>query len=150
MTALPAARNAILLVVETGWNADALTSPLTLLWDDVRGDKPGFDTNGKPIAYGRATLRHTTSETETIGGRGLGKELHEGFVVVQCFGPKGRGYADAAAIAQVVKRFFQRQPIGSGVDGWFFNTTAVEFPVEESGAHDQINVTAQFRYSERV
>lgn len=149
MTSFREARAAIQKLTNDGWLASGVTSPYVLLWDDVRGDKPpGFDANSQPIPYGNGTVRHTSSTTDTLGGEGLGKEEHRGEVRVQCFGPKGFGYTVAADLAQVVKRFYQRQRIGSSVDGWFFETTASEVPTE--GPHAQVNVSAQFRWYESI
>lgn len=148
MTTIDAARDAIAKVVDDGWAADPLTTGLTLLWDDVDGDRPGYDANQKPVAYGRATIQHLSGGTETIGGEGIGKEEQLGQVVVQVFGPKGRGYKTASKLAQVVKRFFQRKRIPNVEAGWFFDVSATE--ERRPGPWDQFNVTAQFRYSESV
>lgn len=147
MTTFLEARDAILGMVNTKWLADPLTTSVKMLWDDVDGDKPGYDANKKPIPYARTTLRHLSSGEDTIGGEGIGKDEHIGQVVVQIFGPRGRGYAVAGAMAQVVKGFFQRKSI-TGVDGWFFEVTATEVPSDSDW--DQINVSAQFRYYERI
>lgn len=148
MSTLTEARDAIMAMLRAGVLASPTTSALPLLWDDVEGDRPGYNSNGSPQSYLRATVRHLSSSTETIGrGPGVGKEEHQGVVVVQCFTPRGRGYADADAIAQVVKRVFQRQRI-PGVDGWFVEVTAAEVPAV--GPWAQINVSAPFRYSETV
>jgi len=148
MTKLVEARDAIAKVVNDGWTTDAATSSYTLLWDDVEGDKPGFDGSGDTIPYGRCTIRHITGEIESLGGEGQGKEEHQGIVAVQCFGPKGRGYRDTAPIAQAVKRFFQRQVIPLVDAGRFFDVVANELPNE--GDHDMITVSAAFAYSETV
>jgi len=148
MSTLTAVRDAIMLVTRTGWLAASLTQDLTLLFDDVDGDKPGHNADGEPVAYGRATVRHTGSAASSIGGEGIGKDEHLGNVVVQCFAPKGHGYETADEMAQVVKGFFQRKRIGSGVDGWFESPTAIEVP--NDGPWAQINVTAPFRWYEAI
>lgn len=148
MSTIAQARDAIMGMLRTGLLASPTTSTLPVVWDDAEGDRPGHNAQGNPVTYVRATLRHLTSETETIGrGPGLGKEEHQGVVVVQVFTPRGKGYAEGDTIAQVVKRIFQRQRI-PGVDGWFFEVTANEVPA--IGPWAQINVSAPFRYSETV
>lgn len=146
MPTITEARDAINGVINTGWLASAVTMALPMLWDDVKGDKPGHDANGLPIAYGRTTVRHLQSNEETLGGEGVGTDLHEGQVIVQVFAPKGDGYTRADAIAQVVKGFFQRKRFTGG--GWFYDVTASEAP--STGPWDQINVRASFRYPERI
>lgn len=145
MTTLTAARDAIVGQFRTAWLASGTTSGVVLLFDDVAGDAPGHDANGKPTEFARITVRHLVSRTETIGVPG--KEEHEGQVVVQVFTPKGGGHGRGDLIAQVAKRAFQRQRI-TGIDGWYFAVTAAEVPAV--GPWAQINVTAQFRYSETV
>lgn len=148
MSTLTQLRDAIQGFIRTKWLADPATLALPLLWDDVEGDKPGHSATGTPIAFGRSTIRHTAASTETIGrGPGAGKEEHRGQVVVQVFTPRGTGYGTADTIAQVVKRFFQRQRI-PGVDGWFSEVEAIEVPA--LGPWAQVNVVAPFRYTEQV
>lgn len=148
MSTLTQLRDAIQGFINTKWLADPATTGLPLLWDDVEGDKPGHNNTGSPTAFGRSTIRHTSASTETIGrGPGLGKEEHQGQVVVQVFTPRGTGYGSSDAVAQVVKRFFQRQRI-PGVDGWFVEVEAIEVPT--LGPWTQVNVVAPFRYTEQV
>lgn len=148
MSTLTQARDAVMGMLRTGLLASPTTASLPVVWDDVEGDRPGNASSGNPVTYLRATLRHLSSETETIGrGPGLGKEEHQGLVVVQVFTPRGKGYEEADLIAQVVKRIFQRQRI-PGVDGWFSQVTANEVPA--LGPWAQVNVSAPFRYSETV
>lgn len=147
MSTLTEVRDAIQGIVNTGWLASLVTQSLPLVFDDVDGEKPGLDANGQPQAYGRSTVRHLTSEPETFGGDTKGKDLNVCQVVVQVFAPKGRGYTQGDAIAQVVKGFFQRVRV-VGIDGWFTSVTVNE--VAARGPWDQINVVAEFRYAERV
>jgi len=151
MATLTEVRDAIIGQFRTAWLASGTTSSITLLYDDVRGDEPGHDANGKPIPFARVTVRHLApSATETLRGAvsaevSQGKELHRGQAVVQVFTPRGYGYSLADAVAQVAKRAFQRRRI-TGVDGWFVGVAAVEVPT--TGAWAQVNVVAPFRYSE--
>lgn len=140
-------RDAIQGLVSVGWLANGTTSPLPLLWDDVEGDKPGHDSNGLPIAFGRSTVQHIGAATETIGGEGIGKDQFEGRATVQLFAPRGTGHATVDVLAQIVKRFFQRRRI-PGVDGWFTAVLAQEVPA--TGPWAQTNVVATFFYSEQV
>lgn len=148
MSTITELRDAIQGMVAAGWAAEPLTQALPLLWDDVEGEKPGHDVAGRPTAYGRSTVRHLSAQTESIGlGDGIGKEQHNGQLVVQVFMPRGTGYAGADAVAQAVKRFFQRQRI-PGIDGWFTGVEAIEVPT--TGPWTQTNIVAPFRYTEVV
>lgn len=145
MTTITEARDAIISTFRTAWLASGTTASLTLLYDDKDGSKPGLNSAGVAQSYARITVRHQAGSAETVGGPGIGKDVQEGLVVVQCFTPKGDGYAAADAIAEVVKRAFQRKRI-TGIDGWFFDVTPTEVPNE--GPWNQINVSAGFRWSD--
>lgn len=148
MSTLAEARDAVCGMLRTGVLANPTTAALPLLWDDVEADRPGYNSAGNPQSYLRATVRHLSTSTETIGrGPGVGKEEHQAILLVQVFAPRGAGYSTADTLAQIVKRLFQRQRI-PGVDGWFAEVTAAEVPT--SGPWVQVNVSAPFRYSETV
>lgn len=147
MTTIGDARDAIIGQFRTAWLASGTTSGITLLYDDVEGDRPGHAANGLPTSFARISVRHFTNETETIGLGDGGKDLHRGQVVVQVFTPKGDGYRVADPIAQVAKRAFQRRTI-TGIDGWYTGATHNEVPAD--GPWSQINVVAGFAYSEAV
>lgn len=144
------ARDVLIGFVRTAWLADAATSSLPLLYDDVEGDKPGHDADGNPIAYGRVTVAHLATRTDTIGGigSGAGSDQHEGAIVVQVFTPRGKGHALGDEIAQVMKAALQRRRSGTL---WTFEAGVFEIkePNQQS-AWDQMHVRARFRYSEQL
>ena len=130
-------------LVDATWLGDALTSSLEMQWDDVKGDKPGYDADGNPVAWARTTIRHFDSNQETIGGVGSSKYQSEGELKVQVFAPGGGGKVLGIRIGEVLKPAFRGQSIG---DLWFFRVRLIE--VGQDGPWFHHDFIANFRYSE--
>jgi hypothetical protein len=137
------ARDTIAEVINDAWSADASTTGLALLWDDVTGEKPGEDADGNALPYGRCSIRHLTAEQETLGGPGVRKHQIEGIVTVQIFTPYGDGQGLADLIAQVLIDATRNVRVG---ELWFLEAQARE--VGQSGPWSQTNFQASFRYTE--
>jgi hypothetical protein len=134
VTTFPEARTAIAALIRTAWLADTTTQNIPLLWDDRDADLPTSE-------FGRVTIRHLITETDTIGR--FGKDQHQGQITVQVFARDDDSYTRVSVIAQAVKQFFHGATT-SGVR--ITQASCIELPF--SGPFAQVNVTAQFRYEE--
>ncbi len=126
------ARDAISSVINSAWLAAPVSAALPMLWDNVKGDRPGEDgatTQANPWA--RTTLRIITSPQVTQGAR---RFETTGAIVVQIFTPTGDGHALGDQLMQVMVdalrahvggigglHFFDIVPNEIGPDGPWFN-----------------------------
>lgn len=145
MTTITQARDAINTAVRTPWLANPTSAPVMLAFDDVAFDKPGADDNGRALPYAVVTVRHFEGGADTLGGVGVGKQLHEGQVVVQIFTSYGGGNALSDQLAEIAKKALQ---LGTIPDGWFFGTKVNE--IGQDGNYRLVHVIARFRYTETL
>lgn len=146
MTTLTQARDAIFDLVNDALAASGTTSSVALLWDNVKGAKPGEGTNGNALPWIRLALRHNLGEQDTMGRLGARRYLAGGTFTAQIFTPFGDGHTQGYAIAEVVKAALRAASPHSTV--WFFDIVVSE--IGEDGPWFNINVDATFRYQERA
>jgi hypothetical protein len=146
MTTTTEARDAIMGLLRTAWLSDATTAPIALLWDNVKGDKPGEEAYGQALPWARAAIRHNLGEQETIAAQGNRRYLAGGVFTVQVFTPPGDGHSLSDQIVEVVKTAMRN--VASTVGVWFYNIRVTEMGVD--GPWFNVNVDAVFRYQERA
>lgn len=145
MTTQRQARDAVMDRINTAWLASATTQSLPIVWDDVDGSKPGYDTDGKAVAWARVTMRHQAGSQETMANVGQRRYAATGLVTVQIFTPIGDGLVLSDAICAVVKSMFRARPRPQPV--WFRDITPTE--IGPDGPWQNVNVSAVFQYQER-
>ena len=144
MTTQTVARDAIVDTINDAWLASGTTSAIELQFDNVKADPVGEDADGNALPYARVTVRHFTSEQETLGGVGSRKHQTEGAVTIQVFTPVGDGHTLADLIVEVLKTAMRNVRVG---DLWFFDVRVNE--IGQDGPWFNQNVIAGFRYEER-
>lgn len=135
MTTLNEARGRIYQDFVTAWGA---TSPFTF-------DNEEFDPPNPPAAWVRLTVRHNTSQQESLGPAGRRKYERGGSVFVQCFTPLDSGVSAADNLATVVRSTFEGKTLTPE------NVRFTEVIVREIGPDGewyQMNVEAVFTYTE--
>ena len=139
MTTVATARDDMLAVLKTAWEASAISQDLVLLYPDVAGDPP---TEG---AWGRATVLHTGSAQASLANHaGVRRFRRTGVVIVQLFTPPGGGQVLSDDLVAVVKDAFEGITTTNGV--MFLNVTPRD--IGQSGGFYQANVQADFEYDE--
>lgn len=140
---LAQARDAVGLLINTAWIAAPASSAIPMLWDNVKGDKPGEDgTTTQAGPFARTTVRVTEAAQITQGRR---RFQTTGTVTVQIFTPFGDGHTLGDELVQIVLDTL-RGHVG-GTDGlWFFDMAPAEIGID--GPWFQINVGASFRFQE--
>lgn len=132
-------------VIKTAWEASgAPTEDLTLLYDDVKGSKPGEDLKTLyPEGFGRVTTRILSSAQDTIStSRRYGTEA---LLTVQVFAPIGSGGSLARSYAQPLLNAL-RDYAGASSGLWFYNVAAPEFG--EDGPWFRVDVVASYQFQE--
>lgn len=145
MTTQAESRDIIGEVVRTAWLADPTSQDIPLLWDNVKGEKPGNDANGRPLPWARVAIRHTVGGQETMGAQGARRYASGGVVQVQIFTALDYGHALSDELVQIVKSAFRSTSSPSGV--WFYDERTTELGPD--GPWFNVNVSATFRYEER-
>ena len=132
-------RDEITGVFRTAWLADDDSKNLPVQYPDVRFDPPDDG------AWARLTIQHTqggeTSLTNANGQRVYG---HVGIVTVQVFTPSGEGQTLSDTLAMIVANAYRGTRTTGGAV--FRNVRTIE--VGQTGAWFQVNVTADFDYTE--
>ena len=137
------ARDEILSLFKTAWDAQAAPIPQLLYWD-VTGDPPtGNDSDGDPDPWARITVRHVIGENDAIGGSLFNRE---GVVTVQIFSPFGTGLQINDNLAKIAVDAFQGKKTAGGVN--FTNVRLNE--IGQDGIWFQSNILADFDYCEVI
>jgi hypothetical protein len=135
-------------IINTAWLAGAATSGLTLLWDDVVGDKPTTESDGQVAAYGRCYIRHTAGGQDTLAARGRRRFVSSGILTVQIFTPFGQGYRLANQIGKVVRDAILATSPTSPIN--FSDPAYREFGRDGNTPWTMSTVSATFRYYDRA
>lgn len=132
------ARDEITRQVHSAWVTANPSYPM--LFDDRKGQKPATD-----IPWARLTVQHNRGDQEALANA-IGRRLfsRDGLVIVQIFTPAGEGLRTSDALAKVVSDALEGKATPNGV--WFRNVRLRE--VGPDGAFHQVNVIAEFVYSE--
>jgi len=146
MTSPTLARDTLVGALRTAWLASGVTSAIELQYDNARDDTPeGTDSEGRPLPFGRITMRHAGGTQETAGNVGNRRFDSTGVVTVQIFTAPGDGHALSDQIVAVVRAAMQALRSPNGV--WL---TDISPPIElgRTGVWFAVNVTATFTYEE--
>lgn len=136
-TSITAARDAILTMFKTGWDAQGGTIPL-VVYDDAVESIP---KNAAP--WVRIQVKHGPSNQATLGGVGNRRFRKTGIVTVQVFTESSGGLTLSDAYAKIAVDIFEGNT--TTPDGVMFtNVTAKE--IGNVGDWFQTNVTASFNY----
>jgi len=132
---IASARDAILELFTTAWNAQ--TNPTPLFYWDKPHDPP---QDGE---YARITVRHNLGFDGAIGGTCF---TRQGIITVQIFTKFGEGLSRSDVLTKVALDAFQGKSTCGGV--WFRNVRPNE--VGQNGDFFQVNVIADFEYEEVI
>ncbi len=140
---LAQARDAVITVVDVAWKAAPASAALTMLYDNVVGDRPGESASTtQNEAWARTTVRTIGSDRTTQGTR---RYQTDGLVTVQIFTPSGDGHTLGDALTKIVVDAL-RAHTSSADSIWFFGVTPIE--IGQDGPWFNVNVDASFRYQE--
>lgn len=141
MSTIADVRDALVEVGVNAWQASSATSSYPLFYDDVQ--KTHVQATDDDFAWGRISVRHTSSEVECLGGPGIRKYKNLGVVTVECISRAGYGMSTVDAMAQPIKQAYrQAQPTGIRL----YDVGAFESPF--SGGQVSIQVRATFEWEE--
>ena len=132
------ARDEMLALFLTYWNANASGPPPVEYWDQVVDPKAEAVTE-----WARVTVRHNTGGNDALGNR---LRARAGIVTVQVFTTFGDGLSTSDALAKVATDAFHGKSTSGGV--WFRNVRLNE--IGRDGKWFQVNVVADFEYNEVV
>mgnify|MGYP003671982083 CR=1 FL=1 len=146
MTSPTIARDTLIDALRTSWLASATTVNIELQFDNVRDDTPtGQDSEGRPLPFGRITMRHVGGDQETLGNVGARRFGSGGTVTVQIFTAPGDGHALSDVIAAEVRAAMQALRSPNGV---WLNEISPPIEIGRTGTWFQVNVAASFSYEE--
>lgn len=110
-----------------------------LIWTDIPGKIPASE-----LVWARVTLKHATGTQTTLSGRVGGRQFEQkGTVTIQVFAPVGDGSTAGYSTAQALKTVLENPNVS---DIWYRNARLLE--IGRSGAFEQINVLADFSYTD--
>ncbi len=135
------ARDEILTLFKTAWDASAFTAAPVLYWD-VASDDDLPDPRTTEL-WSRITVRHEAGRNDSIGNSIFQRE---GTVTIQIFTRIGEGLANADLASKVAVDAYQGQSTPGGC--WFRNVRMNE--IGSDGAWFQVNILADFEYVEEV
>lgn len=132
------ARDEMLGVLKTAWDAGGASAGLPVLYWDTEGSIP---TSG---AWARATIRHATGGQATLSSSvGTRRFRHTGTVTVQIFTPHNEGGTLSDDLTDIVENAFEGTTTSPG-RVIFFNVRTNE--IGQHGQWFQTNVLADFEY----
>lgn len=132
------ARDEILGVHKTAWDADPASNGLPVLYWDTEGSIPDSG------AWCRLTVRHAEGRTAAIGGpAGSRRFRHTGTVTVQIFTPHNEGGTLSDQLCDVVENAYEGAVTSPG-RVIFRNVRTNE--IGQDGQWFQVNVLADFEY----
>lgn len=135
------ARNEMLALFKTAWDAGADTAGLPVRYGDIDLDAaaPGS------LGWARVILTHATGGQASLSNRsGVRTWDREGFITVQVFSLFGDGRVRNDSMVQTVIEGYEGATTDGGI--WFRNVRSTE--IGRSGDWYQTNVIVEFRYDE--
>lgn len=141
------ARDEILTLFKTAWDAGAESAGKTVIYPDAKNTVPETnDGNGDPDVWARVSVVHTTGEQATLSNH-LGQQRFQrnGIFTAQVFSPIGTGLSIGDNLYKIVVDAFEGKASPGGV--WFTNVSVNEIGPE--GSWFQTNITADFEYDEQ-
>lgn len=143
MTDMATARDSINAQVKAKVDAYNAANATTyqVFYDDV--EKAQSDGKGPHF---RVFIRHGSGDQITLGGVGNRGFERRGIVTVQVMVPFGDGFTLGDTLATLARNMFEGVTTPDGV--WFRRVTPGQ-EMGKTGNWQQINVTANFEYTER-
>ena len=140
------ARDEIISIFYTAWQADSTSNGLKVLYDDVISDVPTTpDADGNLPAWARITVAHTGGTQGSLSDQnGMRRWTRTGIVTVQIFTPIGTGLSLADELSMIAVAAFEGKSTPSNI--WFRNVSNKEIGTD--GEWFQTNVSAEFTYDE--
>lgn len=136
---MTAAKNAILAIFNTAWNAQGGTVP-PVIYDDIAQEHPVDGT-----AWCRCMVKHTQGYQPTVGGApGARRFRRTGMVVCQIFTKTGDGGTLNDQYVEVALAAFEGVVVPDGV--FFYKVTPKE--VGQNDNWFQTNVIAMFEWDQ--
>lgn len=132
--------NARVKAVVDAYNT-ANTKTYQVFYDDV--DKAQSDGKGPHF---RVFIRHGSGDQRTLGAVGNRGFERRGVVIVQVMVPSGDGFTLGDALGTVARNMFEGVTTPEGV--WFRRVSPAQ-EMGKTGNWQQLNVTANFEYTER-
>lgn len=141
MTTLSQARDEIMGALKAAVDAYNLANgaDIQIFWEDVA--KAEKDAKG---AHLRAFIKHGDGDQDTLGGAGHRRFSRAGVVMVQVMTPHGDGFTLSDVLGTVARNAFEGVSTPNGV--WFRKASVKE--IGKTGGYQQVNVTANFEYTE--
>lgn len=133
------ARDEMTRQVHTAWRTANPT------YEMVFDDRPTNTPRSKDLPWARLTIQHNQGGQAAMANP-IGQKLfhRDGLLTVQIFTPAGAGLQQSDVLAKVVSDALEGKATPGGV--WFRQVRLKE--VGPDGAFFQLNVTANFEYSE--
>ena len=110
-----------------------------LIWEDVKGSRPGDDT-----PWARLVIRHASSGQTSLGGLGSRSFTREGTLIISIFTPTGNGLSDSSVLAKIAEDAYEGVHSPNGV--WFRDVNTQE--LGRDGQMFMTNTLATFEYTE--
>lgn len=144
------ARDEILALFKTAWDAGAESSGIAVIYPDDGTQPPDAQETGKagsPTPWARVSLIHAAGGTASLtGGLGIHKETSEGFLQCEIYVAPAQGLRQADRLAKIVKNAFRGQTTAGGAT--FRNVRHQE--IGRDGAWVRMDVLVEFEYDEIV
>ena len=138
ITTTAQARNEMLLVLKTAWDADPTSTGLPVLYWDTEGDIPDSG------AWCRVTVRHAEGGQATLSSStGTRRFRHRGTVIVQIFTPHNEGAMLSDDLTDIVENAYEGTTTSPG--RVIFRRVRKQ-EIGQSGQWFQMNVLADFEY----
>jgi hypothetical protein len=143
MTSITTARDDILTLFSTAWNAGPPSQGIAVLYDDSIGIKP---KSGQPLLpWVRAVVRHLSGGQASLSNfNGVSRYRRSGIFTVQVFTPYGGGLSLSDSLVSVIVNAFEGKASTNGV--WFRQIRVNE--IGQEGVWYQTNVLINFEYDE--
>lgn len=134
------ARDEILALLETAWQADADSTNLPLLYENTTASRPADGS-----AYAVALIRKVDNIQATLANEtGQRRFRTFGIVTVQIRTPQGDGYTLSDKLSRVARDAFRGRRTSNGV---VFTRARVK-EAGADGTYALVNVIADFEYDE--
>jgi hypothetical protein len=143
MTSIATARDDILSLFYSAWNAGPPSQGIAVVYDDTMGSTP---KDGQPaLPWARAVVKHLNGGQASLANfNGTSRYRRAGIFTVQVFTPYGGGLSLSDTLVSVIVNAFEGKASTNGV--WFRQVRINE--VGQDGLWYQTNVLINFEYDE--
>lgn len=143
------ARNEVMELLHTAWEANSTSAPIPLLWDNVNDDPPvppASTSKAEAAPWARAQMRHNIGgQASLMGDSATQRYRRTGIITVEIRTPRGTGFDRLHdELIQIVKDAFEGETTPSQIE--FRDGTCRE--VGQDGPWFHSNVLITFEYDE--